>query len=629
MLAAVIVLGAAAQWLGWALRLPAILLLLLFGFLAGPIGGFVDPDWLLGDLLLPFISISVALILFEGGLTLNVRELRGVGRVVLMLVTVGALVTWLLAAVAANWLIGLDPGLSALLGAILTVTGPTVVLPLLRHIRAVGAVNSILKWEGIVIDPIGAVLAVIAFEVIAHGRYDHVVAHSAQTVGKTLAVGSALGLAGAGLLALAIRRFWIPDHLHTLIAAMLVIGVFAGSNWMLHESGLMAVTVMGIALANQRYADIRHILEFKENLRVFLLSIVFVLLSARLRLADLASVGVGTAGFLLALLLVIRPACVLVSTIGSRLQWRERVFLAWMAPRGIVAAAVTSVFALALEQDGHPQARLLVPVIFSTIVGTVLVYGLTSGLVARRLGLADPDPQGLLILSAGPFARELAKAVKSQGFRVLLVDTNRENIVAAQMAGLNTHFGSVLAEDTLEAIDMSGLGRLLALTSNDEVNSLAAQRFAHLFGRANLFQLAPKGSETGTSKLGAQFHGRLLSGGDLTFARVDALVAQGAAMKATRLTPEYDYPRFKSRHGAAATPLFIVTESGRLVVAAAGERLDPRPGQTLISLMRSSTTDDRSDAPAALAAGPEPLAPALSAAPADEADAGSRRLAPL
>lgn len=584
MLAAIIVLGALAQWIGWMLRLPAILLLLLFGFIGGPVAGIIRPDHLFGPLLLPFVSTSVALILFEGGLTLNFSELRGVGGVVLMLVTVGALTTWVLAAIAAHYLIGLDLGLSVLLGAILTVTGPTVVLPLLRHIRPVGPVHAILKWEGIVIDPIGAVLAVIAFEVVSVGQYDSAFPNALWTAIRTLALGSALGIAGAGLLALAIRRFWIPDHLHTLVAAMLVIAVFAGSNWLLHESGLMAVTAMGVALANQRIADMRPILEFKENLRVFLLSTVFIVLSAKLRLADLAHVGAGTVAFLLVLMLVVRPAGVYFSTLGSRLSLRERAFMSWMAPRGIVAAAVASVFALAMEKGGDADARLLVPVVFTTIVATVLVYSLTSGLVARRLGLADASPQGLLVLGAGGFARELAQIVQGFGFRVLLVDTNRENVVAANTSGLRTHFGSVLAEDTLEKIDLEGIGRLLALTPNDEVNTLAVHRFVHHFGRAELFQVAPKGSESGRSKIAAQFRGRLLFRPDATLARIEDLRNHGAAIQSTVLTPGFSYGDFREIHGDSALPLLLITENRRLVVVSAEERWQPKPGRTLISL---------------------------------------------
>lgn len=584
MLALILVLGALAQWLGSLIRLPSILLLLLFGFLAGPILGLIRPDKLFGDLLLPFVSISVALILFEGGLTLNLRELAGGGRVVIMLVTVGALVTWALASVAAYYLIeDFDFRLSLLAGAILTVTGPTVVLPLLRHIRPTGTVNAILKWEGIVIDPIGAVLAVIAFEIVLEGRFGEALPQAAWTVARTLLMGTAVGLAGAFILALAIRRYWVPDHIHMLVTTMLVVAVFAGSNWLLHESGLMAVTAMGIALANQRYADMRHILEFKENLRLFLLSTVFVLLSARLKLGDFAGVGVGTLLFLAALLFVVRPACAFVSTIGSGLQWRERAFIACMAPRGIVAAAITSVFALMLEERGLVTARLLVSVVFASIVGTVLVYGLTGSLVARKLGLADSNPQGILILGGGKFGRELAAAIQGLGFRALVVDLNRENIVAAQMEGISTHFGSILAEDALEKLDLSGLGRFFALTSNDEVNSLAVHRFTHVFGRSGLFQLSPQRSDSGRAKISAQLQGRLLFNPNATFEIIDDLMAAGATIRATKLTPEFDFAAFRQRAGEEAM-LLLVVDGGRIHVVAADEKASPRAGQTIVSL---------------------------------------------
>ncbi len=587
MLAAIILLGALAQFLGWLLRLPAILLLLLLGFLAGPVGGIIVPDELFGKLLLPFVSLAVALILFEGGLTLNLRELRGGGRVVIALVTVGALVTWILSSLAAFWLMGIGYELSILLGAILTVTGPTVVLPLLRFIRPVGAVGPILKWEGIVIDPIGAVLALIAFEVITESRVEGAVSHAVWTVAKTLIGGAVIGAGGATLLIAAIRKFWIPDHLQTLLTTTLVVSVFTGANWVFHESGLMAVTIMGIVMANQRSADVRHILEFKENLRVFLLSAVFVLLSARLSLADFATLGPGVVAFLVVMILVVRPVSVWVSTTSARMPWRERVFLASLAPRGIVAAAVASIFTLALEKKGMAQARLLVPIVFSTIVGTVLIYGLTGPMIARALGLANADPQGLLIVGAGPFARELSKATESCGFRTLLVDTNRENTLAAQMAGLKTHFGSILAEDTIERLELAGLGRLLALTSNDEVNSLATNRFAHIFGRARLFQLPPKGSEVGKSKLGASFHGRLLFNEAATYLKLDELMGAGASIRATKLTVQFDLESFRARHGESAMPLLIATDHAKLSVMVVGEKLSIRPGQTLVYLTTS------------------------------------------
>lgn len=487
-LAAVIVLGAAAQWLAWALRIPSILFLLLFGFLAGPILGWVSPTALFGDLLLPLVSIAVALILFEGGLSLSFREIRGSAGVITLLVTVGALVTWALAGAAAHLLLGLDFEIAALLGAILTVTGPTVVLPLLRHIRPSAPLDAILKWEGIVIDPIGALLAVLVFEGIRHGT-DGGATHFAAAIGLTVLGGGAIGLVAAAVLAYGIRRYVIPDHLQTAVALMLVVGAFVGANAVHPESGLLAVTVMGIALANQRFADMRHVLEFKENLRVFLLSAVFILLSARVRLSEMQSVGGDVLLFVLALILVVRPACVALSTMGSSLSWRQRAFLACVAPRGIVAAAVTSVFALELERLGHSQARLLVPVIFSTIVVTVVTYGLLGSPIARRMHLSDSNPQGFLIVGANRFARQLARVLQAHGVRVVLVDSNRNEVLAARGEQLPAHFGSILTEEAREKLDLTGIGRLLALTSNDEVNALACERFARIFGRAGVYRL--------------------------------------------------------------------------------------------------------------------------------------------
>ena len=293
-LAGIIVLGIVAQLLAARLRLPSILILLIFGFLAGPVSGFLRPDELFGQLLFPFISISVALILYEGGLSLKVSDLPRVGGVVRNLVTIGALLTWGIGTVAAYLIFDLDFGLATLLGAVLVVTGPTVIGPLLRHIRPAGSVGSILMWEGIVIDPIGAVLAVLVFEAISGGGQG-TTAHLSVTIVKTVVFGGGLGLLAAALLTLLIHRYWVPDFLQNAVSLMLVVAAFTGANVLQHEAGLLAVTVMGIALANQKYVDIKHIVEFKENLRVLLISSLFILLAARLQPSDLKNVAVGGA----------------------------------------------------------------------------------------------------------------------------------------------------------------------------------------------------------------------------------------------------------------------------------------------------------------------------------------------
>lgn len=582
--AGIIVLGIGAQLLAARLRLPSILLLLLVGFVAGPLTGFLHPDELFGKLLFPLVSISVALILYEGGLSLKLADLPRVGGVVRNLIVFGALITWAVSATAAHLIFGLDWGLAILLGAVLIVTGPTVIGPLLRHIRPTGSVGPILMWEGIVIDPIGAVLAVLVFEAIGGGDRG-TTAHFAVAVIKTIVLGGGVGLLAAGLLTLLIHRYWVPDFLHSAASLMLVVAAFTGANLLQEESGLLAVTVMGIALANQKYAHIKHIVEFKENLRVLLISSLFILLAARLRPDDLTGVALRGAAFVAVLVLIARPLAAFVATLRCGLPRNERLFLAWMAPRGIVAAAVSSVFAIRLQEQGHASAELLVPITFIVIIGTVAVYGLSAPLAAYRLGVADPDPQGVLLLGAHGWARALAALLQEKGLRVLLVDSNRGNIAAARMAGLPTYTGSVLAEYAITEMRLGGIGRLLALTPNDWVNTLAVQRFTSVFGSAACYQLPPQSEPAGKQTLHKHLQGRWLFGPGITNAELERRFAAGHTVKATPLSEEFDFAAFRSRHGESSVPLFLISESGKLKIIAADQTSEPRPGQTLISLV--------------------------------------------
>ena len=495
-LTAVVALGVGAQWLAWRLRLPSILLLLAFGFIAGPVARglwpefAISPDDLFGKLLLPVVSLSVAVILYEGGLSLSLRDLPKVGGVVRNLVTVGMIATWLLSAVAAHWIVGWNWNLSLLAGAVLVVSGPTVILPLLRHVRPAGIVGPIIKWEGIVIDPIGALLAVLVYEVAFAAEPGNGASMAVFGVLRTVFFGGGIGVVAGLLLALLVRKHGMPDFLHNAVSLMLVTAAYTGSNALQGESGLFAVTVMGFVLANQRFANVRHIIDFKENLRVLLISFLFILLSARLEFADLRELGLTSVLFVVVLIVIARPIATFLSTFGTKLSWAERGFLAWMAPRGIVAAAVASVFALRLEES-VPEARVLVPLTFLTIVMTVAIYGLTAAPLARRLGLADDSPQGLLIVGAHAWARALAEILTREEVPVALIDRNRDNIKSAKMAGIRAYADNVLADHVLEEIDLRGIGRLLALTPNDEVNALAVQRFERVFDSAGVYQLAP------------------------------------------------------------------------------------------------------------------------------------------
>lgn len=595
-LALTIILGVSSQWVAWRLRLPSILLLLVVGFFAGHLG-VLDPD---RTFTRPFLfqaaSLAVALILFEGGLTLRFRELDAAGAVVFRLITIGVLVTWAVGAFAAWQLLGLSAELSLLAGAILTVTGPTVVGPLLRHIRPTGPAGSILKWEGILVDPVGAILAVLVFQAVSEGRIADAPFLVLRGAIESLLVGLLVGGAAAFVLIPALRRHWIPDGLQSAAALALVVAASWAANSLHHESGLLAVTIMGLALANQKHAPYRHILEFKENLRVLLISSLFIVLAARVRLEEIEAVGVPGVLFALVLILVARPLSVAASTWRTDLPLKARAFVAWMAPRGIVAAAVTSVFANRLAASDTPYSGHvdLVPVVFLVIVCTVLVYGLTAFPLALRLGLAQKNPQGVLILGAHRFGRAIGSALRDAGFPVLMVDSNYRQAAKARMEGLRVWHGNILSEHADEELDLAGIGRALCITPNDEANSLASMHLRELFGRQELYQLAFEASSEGpkSTEVPLDLRGRTLFAEDLTYNELDRRMLAGWSVKTTPLTEKFTFEDWRARHGEDAVPLFLITSGKRLVPFTATNPPAPEPGSTLVALVPKDETGE-------------------------------------
>lgn len=580
-LAVITLLGITAQWISWRIGLPSILLLLVFGIGAGH---WIDPDGLFGnELLFACVSLAVAVIMYEGGLTLKIGELPAAGGTVRNLVTFGAAATWLLTAVAAHYILGLDAPLAVLLAAVLVVTGPTVIAPMLRHIRPTGAVGPILKWEGIVIDPIGALLAVLVYEAVVLNEHGEVTGHLATAILKTVVCGGGLGVLAAIILILLLQRHLVADYLESAVSLMLVVGSFAAANHIQHESGLLTVTVMGFILANQRRADVRHIVEFKENLRVLLISVLFIVLAARLDIDRLRMVlGPGLI-FVGVLILIIRPAATLLSTYGSGLSWPERGFLAWMAPRGIVAAAVSSVFAIRLEAAGFADANLLVSYTFLTIIVTVTIYALTGPLLARRLGVSEANPQGILFAGAQGWVCAIARTLQREGFAVLLVDTNRENIRAARMDGIRASDCSILGEGALDELELGGLGRLAAVTPNDWVNILAVQRFRSVFGKAQCFQVAPPPESARQQQLHSYLQGKVMFDTDATAFKLQHLHEDGWTVRATKLTDEFDYEAFRSRNPNA---ILLFAISGKALSVFSAESDAPENGTTIISMTR-------------------------------------------
>ena len=587
-LASIAVMGIVAQWLAWRLRFPSILFFLVIGFIAGPVTGFLHPDGLMGELLLPIVSISVALILFEGGLTLRLGELRDVGRVVITLIIVGAIITWIIASAAAHYILMLDLRLSILLGAILIVTGPTVIGPLLSHVRPLKRVSTILKWEGILIDPVGAILAVLVFEAIISGEISEAGTVIFLGIFKTIFIGGVIGFGMAKLLILLMKKFLIPDILQESVAFVMVIGAFVFSNILQPESGLLTVTLMGLFMDNQKLVSIKHIVEFKENLRVIIISSIFILLAARLQFSDFQNFNLSTIAFLGVLIFIARPLSVFISTIGSKLNWRERTFISWMAPRGIVAAAVSSVFALKLSINGESGAEVLVPITFLVIVVTVTIYGLTSSPVARLLRVKQSKPQGILFVGAHTWARSIAKLLKEKKFNIIMVDTNKANISAARLEGLPAYLGSILSEHVSDELDLDGIGRLMALTPNDEANSLAALHMADAFERGEMYQLPPLSEKSGKEVDFSAKHlrARFLFGKGINYFHLNSLFQNGWTLKSTGITDSFSYDDMKKNYNENILPLFLIDESERLIVSTIENPIEPKAGDLVIALVK-------------------------------------------
>ncbi len=595
-LALIFVLGVGAQWLAWKIKVPSILLLLLAGILTGPVARSVlagtvlepyalNPDALFNnDVLLAAVGIAVSLILYEGGLTLNFKELRSTWKPVTLLVTIGALVTWVIAGLSAYFIFDLSRPIAILLGAILIVTGPTVVGPLLTHIRPSGDSGLILKWEGIVIDPIGVLAAVLVFEVVSVDSHMNDPASVLQAIALTLAAGTGLGLIAAFVLRTVLTRFLVPDYLQNPVSLMLVIATFTASNQVMPESGLLATTVMGIALGNQKKVDVHHILEFKENLRVLLIAALFIVLSARLRIDQLQMLHwLRVFGFLAVLVLIARPAAVFIATVGAGLSWKERLFIGWLAPRGIVAAAGASIFSLGLQ--GAQDADQLVPLTFSVIIGTVAIYGLTTPWAAKILGIADQDPQGILFVGAPAWAREIASMLSKRGIKVLMIDTNRANVREARMNGIEAIQDNILTIPDITDLDLRGIGRVFANTPNDEVNTLALQRFKGYFETSKLYQLMPHKGKKPAEEPHGDRRWRQLFQNDADYAGLESRIMNNWVIKATSISDEFTMKDYRTLYGSSAIPMFKISPSGVLSVSTVDKPIEPVAGDTIIALV--------------------------------------------
>lgn len=504
-LAGIVILGILAQWIAWRFKTPAILPLILIGLLVGPISTLWTEDGqkLLepiysgegqglfpGEYLFYFVSLAIGVILFEGGLTLNRNEVKSIGPAIFRLILVGSLVTFIGGGVAAHYIIGLDWSISFLFAGLIIVTGPTVIAPILRNLPIKKDVATVLKWEGILIDPLGALVAVLVFEFINSGGDQGFTQTAMAEFLKIILVGTCIGFASAFLIFWMLKRRLVPHYLLNVFTLAFVLLVFVESDWLAHESGLLSVVIMGMVLGNLDVPHLKDILYFKESLSVLLISLLFILLAANIDMADLYLVlNWNTLYLFLVVVFILRPIGVFLSTGKDSLSWREKLFISWVGPRGIVAAGIASLFGLKLAKNGVEGAEYITPLVFMIVLGTVLLNATTARLVAAGLKVLKSVSDGILIVGASGPARIIAQYLHEEGRNVVLIDKNESNVKQCAQMGLQAINADIFTDNLEDNIDLVDMGYLVAMTGSADVNQYAATKYESEFGENGTYRL--------------------------------------------------------------------------------------------------------------------------------------------
>ncbi|AGC76363.1 sodium/proton antiporter (CPA1 family) [Nonlabens dokdonensis] len=503
-LAGIIILGILAQWMAWRFKIPAILPLIIIGLLVGPISTLytedaskiIEPMWngsaglFPGDSLFYFVSLAISIILFEGGLTLKREEILNTGPVIGKLISVAVLITFIGGGLAAHYIFGLSWKISLLFSALIIVTGPTVITPILRNIPLKKDVSSILKWEGILIDPIGALFAVLVFEFISAGAGGEFTLVALEEFGKIVLFGFTFGFSFAHALAFSVKKKLIPHYLLNVFTLAAVLGVFVLSDSFAHESGLLAVVVMGMVLGNINLPNIKELLYFKESLSVLLISILFILLAANINMEDLYLIYRWETAVIFAIIaFIIRPLGVFASSTNSGLKINEKLFISWVGPRGIVAAGIASLFGSKLVSQGVEGAEYITPLVFMIVLGTVLLNATTARMFAKIVGVFLEKSNGIMIIGASKFSRLIAAYLKKHDRSVVLIDSNANNIRTAKELGLEAFTADIYSDGFSDNIEFNNIGYLLALTGNSQINEYAIESFGDRFGENGSFRL--------------------------------------------------------------------------------------------------------------------------------------------
>ena len=542
--------------------------------------------------MLVLIKLAVAIILFEGGLNLHFHELRQAGKAVRQLIVLGLPLAWMFGFLASHYVAGLSFPVALLLSAILVVTGPTVIMPLIRQTRISPRLASLFKWEGIVNDPLGALLAVFVLQFFLASEQASATQQILQNFGLAIIISAALGLGSGFFLKYTFGKGLIPEFLKVPAILSMVLLIYGVANSAQDEAGLLAVTVFGIMVGNIGLPIIHELRRFKENITTLLVSTVFIILTAGLNPAQLMEMDWRSLAFLACLLLLVRPASIWLSTIGSDLEWNERLLLGWIAPRGVVAVSMAGLLAPQMIEHGYSDAALLVPLVFAVVFATVVLHGFSFSWAAKALGLSSKNQEGIMIVGASHWSIALAGVIKQGGTPVLLVDASWHNLKEARLQGIPVFYGEVLSETSEQNMDLSEMNYLLLATENDSYNALVSGAFIHHFGRDRVYQLASYGyGEESRKEVKSSSRGLTAFDDELHYGTLLSLFYQGWRFQKTRLTEEFNFDDFTSSTQGKAKILFLIRENERLLFCSPGQEFSPEPGDSILSFSRPEKPD--------------------------------------
>lgn len=580
-------LGIGSQWVAWRYRMPAIVVMSVTGLLVGPIFGLINPGEDFGDIYSPIISVAVGIILFEGSLNLSFKELRGIGKPIFRISTVGAFIAWILGSLTAHYIAGLSWAVAFVIGGLFIVTGPTVILPLLRQSKLKPRPAKILKWEGIIVDPIGALLAVFAFEIIAFITSSDPDGTKLMLFFVASFFAIILGWALGRGLGWMFETGHVPEFLKSPAVIVTVIICFTGADMVMHETGLLSVTAMGITLANMGISSISDMRHFKENISVLLISAIFIMLTASLEMEILLQIfSPNIIGYVLLMMFIVRPLSIFISTMGTKLSFNEKVLVGWIAPRGIVALTVSGYFASILLDAGYEDAQILTTLTFALVFFTVVAHGFTIRPLAKKLGLSMEDKPGTLIAGSNPFTVELAKSLSKADIPVIIVDSSWRNLRKAREASIPFYHGNMLSEQTEYNLDTIPYEYLLAFTDDHAYNSLICTTFMPEYGRTNVFKVSPYNQMNGDFSSGvvSKVGGRILF--DKKFSMDDLMdkMNSGYVFRTTNLTQQFNYQQYVSEKDDSTVFLYLIKPSGQLKFYSEEMKTVPQIGDKIISL---------------------------------------------